>query len=104
VGSGFCVLRLTSPYPTPLQVVPRGNTSLQRNLSGHPRLDALYPATGLPLPVSGQLADLIAGRKDRAFAADRYTFLCMTLNPIRSGAEARKLASSTARAADLLGH
>jgi hypothetical protein len=103
VGSGFCVLRLTSPYPTPLQVVPRGN-STSRDSSGHPRLDALYSTTGLPLPVSGQLADLIADRKDWAFAAERYTFLCMTLNPIRSGAEARKIASSTARAADLLGH
>lgn len=105
VSSGFCVLRLTSPYPLQFQVGPHAyNMSKYRIPSGHPRLDAPYLTTGLPLPVPGQLADLIACRKGWAFATERHTLLCMTLNPILSGAEARELASSTARAADLLYH
>lgn len=100
VGSGFCVVHLKSPYPTTLQVVPSVSPTAHRYR--HPRLDAQFLATGLPLPVSGQLADLIASRQDWAFAAHRHTLVCVTLDPIRSGAQAERLASSTTRAADFL--
>lgn len=103
VGSGFCVLRLTSPYPTPLQVVPRGHSVVRHSSpSGHPQLDALYLARGLPFPVPGPLADLIVSRRDWAFAAERHTLICVTLNQILSGVKARELAYGTARAAEFL--
>lgn len=104
VSSGFCAVRLSSPCPAPVEVFPcRSGMSPDAIRTGDPRLDAHYGVSGLPLPVPGQLADLIMSRTDWAFGGERHTLACVTLHPLRSGADARDLALSSARVADLLG-
>jgi hypothetical protein len=57
-----------------------------------------------PDPLGPESAAFIAQRNDWAFTLDRGLLVCATLEPLRSGDDARRLVTDAAQAVGLLGH
>jgi hypothetical protein len=127
-ASAFCAASLPSAILGSVQVVP-GRRSFAigpiGTKSGFPELDEHYVVistlvpkksrskfiralqAGLPDqpdPLGPELAAFIAQRDDWAFTLDGGLLVCATLEPLRSGDDARRLVTETARAIERVGH
>jgi hypothetical protein len=129
VGSAFCAAALDRMAFPGFQVVPRGSTRRSSGTAaGHPGFDASYQVrTGAQLGavsravmsrapllaplaqrppdilLGPELAAYIATRADWGFSIDLGMLVCVTLEPLQTGEQARRLISDTARAVSLLG-
>jgi hypothetical protein len=124
IGSAFCAASLPTAMMGRVQIVPRGGTnSPGGHTRGFPEFDERFLTFGsfdsalgtrlekamrarfpeAPDPLGPELAAFIARRGDWAFTLDGGVFVCVTLDPLRSGQEARRLVEDTAHAVSLIG-
>jgi hypothetical protein len=126
-ASAFCAASLPVAILGSVQVVPGTRTFKIGPIgakSGYPELDEHYVVIGArvpkksrskfirtmqvglpdqPDPLGPELAAFIAQRDDWAFTLDGGLLVCATLEPLRSGDDARRLVADVERAVGLIG-
>jgi hypothetical protein len=108
IDSAFCALALGGSDVGEFLVVPRESQRQRGTPTGYPELDGSFlvrtgTEVGRPDFFGPRFAAFIVTRTDWAFGTHRGMLVCVTLEPLRTGEDARRLIDDTARAASMLG-
>ena len=108
IDSAFCAVALGDGKVGEFLVVPRERGRQRGTPTGYPELDARFlvrteTAVAGPESFGPRFAAFIVTRTDWAFGTHRGMLVCVTLEPLRTGEDARRLIDDTARAASMLG-